>query len=976
MKKFLLITILSLLTGQSLLATDYYVDAINGNNGNNGLTPATAFQTLGKVSYTTTILNPGDVVYIRNGTYGTTDLANVNSQFAVLAITQSGADGNPITFKNYPGESPLIQFNNWHGIYLQAAYIVIEGIRVRGNASVINLTDATNQPSGCNDPSGSPMARFNGNGISFDPNGATLCHHITIRNCEVYECAGLGVGGTKPDYITIENNKVYGNAWYSRYGTSGISLLHLTDYDANTTTYRNIIRNNIVYDNEMKVPWYSGSCRGFTDGNGIIIDDANNGQAGGSGIRYTGKTLIENNVVYNNGGRGIHVFVTDNVTVVNNTVYQNNKTSAINDGEITVMSTAASQSSGNRVFNNILFARTGKRLSSVNNQTSFSEDYNIMFNSGGMGYFNTHDIYADPRFVNAAAFFFQLQSTSQAINTGTNAVGLYSATDILGIVRPQGVLPDMGAYEFSGAVPGAAFTTGNLVALRAGDGTTALGTNMSAVNLIEYTPAGSATGVNVTLGDAASTALNRLTVGGANNTYEGQLSLSSDGRYLTAIGYDVAPGITSATALAGDKVIAKVSANGQVDFSTRFSTAGSFFYNGNNVRSVVTDNGSRFWTTGSSTANTRFILAGATSTSTNLSGGLRSLNIFKNRLYYAGAFNEPGFSTPDLPTSSAAFTTMPSTGTGISYQTIWLFDVDPSASFNSTGFDVMYVSDVSNGLRKYFWNGTAWTAAGVFNPASATGVSAGLYSMTGKKDGSGNPVLYVIKGAVSNNNLIQLTDASGYSGSITTTPPTQLNVANAGANYMFRGIAFSPSSTVIVLPVKLSSIQGYLAGNDAVIQWSTSLEEATKEFVVERSSDGVRFYEIGTVAATNCSAGAVYSFSDKGLREGLFYYRLRTVDNDGKQSLSKIVVIRNNVLAKGEINLFPNPAVQNLVVSYPAVQKGSFVSIVDMAGREVKRQVLITGSRQVTIDVSQIGSGIYSLMVVSNNEVLVSKLTK
>ncbi|HVF98175.1 MAG TPA: choice-of-anchor Q domain-containing protein [Flavisolibacter sp.] len=967
MKKSLLIAFLSLITGQSLLATDYYVDAVNGNNASNGLTPATAFQTLAKVSYTATMLHPGDVVYIRNGTYGTTDLANINSQFAVLAITQSGVDGNPITFKAYPGESPLIQFNNWHGIYLQAAYIVIDGIRVRGNASVVDPTAALNQPSGCNDPSGTVQAKFNGNGITFDATGTTLCHHITVRNCEVWECCGLGIGGTKPDYITIESNKVYGNAWYSRYGTSGISLLHLTDYDGNTSTYRNIIRNNIVYDNEMKVPWYNGSCRGFTDGNGIIIDDANNGQSGGSGIRYAGKTLVENNIVYSNGGRGIHVFVTDNVTVLNNTAYQNNKTPVISDGEITIMSTATSQATGNRVYNNILFARAGKRISSVTNQASFSEDYNIMYNSSSFGYFNAHDIYADPRFVHAALFNFQLQSTSPAINTGTNAAGLFSATDIVGVVRPQGTLPDMGAYEFSGVVPTVAFTTGNLVALRVGDGTAALSTNMSAVNLIEYTTAGSATGVNVTLGDATSTALNRLTVGGANNTYEGQLSLSSDGRYLTAIGYDAAPGSSSATALAADKVIAKINANAQVDYGTRFSTAGTFFYNGNNVRSVVTDNGSRFWTTGSSTSNTRYIAAGATTTSINLSGGLRSLNLFNNRLYYAGAFNEPGYSTPDLPTSSAVFTTMPSTGTGISYQTIWLFDVDATANFNSTGFDLMYVTDVSSGLRKYYWNGTAWTAAGVFNPSSVTSISSGLFSMTGKKDGSGNPVLYVIKGAVSDNNLIQLTDASGYNGSLTTTPPTQVNVANAGTNYMFRGIAFSPSPTVIVLPVKLSSFKATLTGKDAAIQWSTAAEEATKEFIVEKSVDGISFRFIGSVAAKNNPTGYRYSFTDDQFTTKAAFYRLRTVDMDGKFSHSHSVRLAKSSRDAG-LEVYPNPASENISVSHTKAACKAYLIVHSVTGTEVLRVWLQAGVVQTNLDVSTLLKGSYMLTYMNGNE--------
>ena len=60
-----------------------------------------------------------------------------------------------------------------------------------------------------------------------------------------------------------------------------------------------------------------------SDGNGIIIDDFRNTQQNKAPYPY--KTLVENNVCYFNGGKGIHVFFSDNVTVRNNTCYFNNR---------------------------------------------------------------------------------------------------------------------------------------------------------------------------------------------------------------------------------------------------------------------------------------------------------------------------------------------------------------------------------------------------------------------------------------------------------------------------------------------------------------------------------------------------------------------------------------------------------------------------------------------------------------------------
>jgi parallel beta-helix repeat protein len=64
-----------------------------------------------------------------------------------------------------------------------------------------------------------------------------------------------------------------------------------------------------------------------TDGNGIIYDTwagTDDGcQNGCSVTTYPNQSLILGNVSYQNGGRGIHVFATSNVTIANNSVYAN-----------------------------------------------------------------------------------------------------------------------------------------------------------------------------------------------------------------------------------------------------------------------------------------------------------------------------------------------------------------------------------------------------------------------------------------------------------------------------------------------------------------------------------------------------------------------------------------------------------------------------------------------------------------------------
>jgi hypothetical protein len=198
-------------------ATVYYVSP-TGDDNNNGTSPSTPFRNLSKFSFNSSPLNPGDVVYLMNGTHGATDLAVGNTGNALVEITKSGTVTNPIRFVNYPGHTPLVQFNGWNGILIKASHIIIDGLKVRGANSILTLTGALNQGKSCNNPTGAYESKYNGNGINVDGRLSVSAVHpvnVTIKNCEVYECGGGGIATLEADYLTIENNITYNNAWYS-----------------------------------------------------------------------------------------------------------------------------------------------------------------------------------------------------------------------------------------------------------------------------------------------------------------------------------------------------------------------------------------------------------------------------------------------------------------------------------------------------------------------------------------------------------------------------------------------------------------------------------------------------------------------------------------------------------------------------------------------------------------------------------------
>ncbi|HEY9620327.1 MAG TPA: choice-of-anchor Q domain-containing protein [Crinalium sp.] len=402
----------------------YYISG-EGSNNNNGLSPQSAFRTLQQAADLT---QPGDVVYVMNGTY-----TNDNSFDNILTIKRSGTPDAWITYQAYPGHHPKLESKNWHGIDVQgASYITIDGFELEGNNNNINLAYAQSQQTNLNNPLTS------GNGIGVNPStDGRFSHHIVIRNNKAYNFGGGGIYTIHADYVTIENNTVYNNAWYAPYGCSGISNYQNWNSD-NSTDTKMIIRNNVSYGNQNLIPFYAMGK--ITDGNGIIIDDSRNTQLNSTLGSYKGRTLIQNNIVYNNGGRGVAVYKSEFVDVINNTAYQNSQHSAIRDGEITAIA-----ANNVNVFNNIIYAKTGLPANTVFDVRNVLYDYNLVFNAAWFIDIGSHNVVGkDPLFVDPATGNFSLRANSPAVNLGTRK--LAPTVDFLGVQRSDAGI-DMGAYE-------------------------------------------------------------------------------------------------------------------------------------------------------------------------------------------------------------------------------------------------------------------------------------------------------------------------------------------------------------------------------------------------------------------------------------------------------------------------------------------------------------------------------------------------
>ena len=182
--------------------------------------------------------------------------------------------------------------------------------------------------------------------------------------------------------------------------------------------------------------------------------------------------------------------------------------------------------------------------------------------------------------------------------------------------------------------------------------------------------------------------------------------------------------------------------------------------------------------------------------------------------------------------------------------------------------------------------------------------------------------------------------------------------------YSATGVDLVYASTI---PVELVSFKATPLSNLNQLTWLTASEINSKGFDIQRKTPTGAWTSLGFVASQG--KGATYSFDDTNPLS-ISYYRLRQIDNDGKEKLSKVVSVATgkNTTAR----FYPSVTKGNLTIE--AANDATFsVFITDLAGRTVLSKS-VTGTE--ILDVSHLSSGIYILSLTNANTYTASKFIK
>ncbi|NNV57844.1 alpha-amylase family glycosyl hydrolase [Limnovirga soli] len=182
----------------------------------------------------------------------------------------------------------------------------------------------------------------------------------------------------------------------------------------------------------------------------------------------------------------------------------------------------------------------------------------------------------------------------------------------------------------------------------------------------------------------------------------------------------------------------------------------------------------------------------------------------------------------------------------------------------------------------------------------------------------------------------------------------------------------------VVLPVTLLSFTANKAsGTTVLVKWSTTNEFDNKYFEVQRSADGVSFNTIGSVNASITSAPVKnYQFTDITPLSGAVYYRLKQVDNNGKEHYSATVKI--NFDDKAVIwQVYPNPAHNSAAIISQANLTKVQVKLADITGKTIYRSAIINAinaGQKIEIPVSALPPGVYFITLSSQENTVTQKL--
>ncbi len=222
--------------------------------------------------------------------------------------------------------------------------------------------------------------------------------------------------------------------------------------------------------------------------------------------------------------------------------------------------------------------------------------------------------------------------------------------------------------------------------------------------------------------------------------------------------------------------------------------------------------------------------------------------------------------------------------------------------------------------------------------------------------------------------VVMLVDADGDFTNGSVQRGMTLNGTNWEATYDFADGSFFTFATLeagFILPVQFTNFNAQVSDNSVNLVWNVDIEEGTKEYQIEKSTDGVHFTSIGRVTATGQKS---YQFVDAAPVASA-YYRIKSVDKDNSYGLTTTARVDGRKVA-AVIKAFLSGG-NSLTVQHEAAIQGTSIKVTAIDGKLLSAVNPKAGTQRTTINLPSGNANMYFVRYQKpNGEVKIIKVVR
>ncbi|MEO7483042.1 MAG: M1 family aminopeptidase [Ferruginibacter sp.] len=180
---------------------------------------------------------------------------------------------------------------------------------------------------------------------------------------------------------------------------------------------------------------------------------------------------------------------------------------------------------------------------------------------------------------------------------------------------------------------------------------------------------------------------------------------------------------------------------------------------------------------------------------------------------------------------------------------------------------------------------------------------------------------------------------------------------------------FTKDASLIVLAANNVNFSGRKIGADVLLNWEVDNSLDKTIFDIEKSEDGRTFGKIAQVNAADYLNQYRFSFTDQNVKQGVLYYRIKVIPQNGPVIYTKTITISNQY-SENDFTIAPNPAKDFMVISASTVINTAVsIQLFDVTGRLIKKESnkIFGTDKSIRINLEDVKPGNYFIEINGNS---------